>query len=143
MEGENALSTLREDPDVSPPLLALALIRTGRVDDLCSLLRVRSDIPAGLLAASGVFLGLTGDPGQARRLFKVLREISPLDPDIWLAIARFEAAIGDEAAALRAAAIHAELTGNSLATPAREDAAPAGIPTGMIRSLRGDVNIEL
>lgn len=143
LEGEHALSTLFEDPDVPPQLLAMALARTGRVDDLCRLLRTRSDMPVGLLAACGLFLGLTVDPGQARRLFKVLREIRPLDPDVWLAIARFDAAIGDEAAALRAAAIHAELTGISFSTPAREDAAPAGVPSGAIRILQGDVNIEL
>ncbi|URD37920.1 hypothetical protein M6G65_05245 [Methylobacterium tardum] len=66
-----------------------------------------------------------------------------MDPDVWLAIARFEATIGDDAAALRAAAIHAELMGISFSTPAREDATPAGIPAGAIRILRGDVNIEL
>ena len=143
LEGEHTLSTLLEDPNVPPQMLVMALARTGRVDDLCRLLRIRSDMPVGLLAACGLFLGLTGDPGQAQRLFKILREIAPLDPDIWLAVARFEAAIGNEAAALRAAAIHAELAGIPFSTPARENAAPAGSFPGKIRILRGDVNVQL
>ena len=143
LEGEHALSAAVEDLDVAPLPLAMALARTGRIDDLCRLLRLRSDIPFGALAACGLFVGLTRDPGQAGTLFRALREIAPLDADVWLAIARFEAAICNEAAALRAAAMHAELVGVAFATPAREDATPARIPLGTIRTLRGDVNIEL
>ncbi len=99
LEGEHALSAAVEDLDVAPLPLAMALAQTGRIDDLCRLLRLRSDIPFGAVAACALFVGLTRDPGQAVTLFRVLREAAPLDADVWLAIARFEAAIGNEAAA--------------------------------------------
>ncbi|MCJ2142954.1 hypothetical protein [Methylobacterium sp. E-066] len=142
LEGENALSALIEDLSIPPLPLALALARTGRIDELCKLLLSRSDMPPSPLAACGLFVALTGEPGQARSIFTILRGLAPLDPDVWLSISRFEAVVGDEAAALRAASIHAELSGIPFQTPTQEDAAPAKAAYGSIRLLRGDVHIE-
>lgn len=127
----------------SPLLLAMCLARAGRIDTFHRLCRARDDMAFGPLADYCLFVGLTRDIECALALFKVLKSVAPLEAGVWWALAQLQAACGDEAAALRSAAVHAELTGRPLAVFDREDIAVPGAAYGTIRILKGDVTIDL